>query len=91
MNKYGECIDLVVGSRASSLFRAKHEYYKMDQYYSIDNLKHELDTILAGAADDKSLKRIARQEFLVSLQSSPFNEIYDGLLMEIGNMIHKTY
>ena len=91
MNKYGECIDLVVGSRTSSLFRAKHEYYKMDQYYSIDNLKHELDTILAGAADDKSLKRIARQEFLVSLQSSPFNEIYDGLLMEIGNMIHKSY
>jgi len=88
MSKYGECIDLSVGSTANELYNQKHDYYLKGKYYSMGNLSHELKYIELHTDDDKSSKRIVRQTFLQILQESRHSSIFDFILMTIFEHIH---
>lgn len=63
-SKYGECIDLSIGTLQSEFYRHKHHNWEHNNYYTIETLLWELKKILSKTADDKTPKRIIRANFL---------------------------
>jgi hypothetical protein len=76
--KYGECIDLSIGTRENILYRGKHDNFMAGRYYSLETIIHELEVINRGPPDDKTQKRMARLAFLYNIQSlNGINVLYE--------------
>ena len=88
LTKFGECIDLSIGTTNNPLYNMKHSHYLEGKYYSIECLLDELDYIEQHTNDDKSSKRIIRQEFLRRLQQHPLANIFNFILVTIFENIH---
>ena len=91
-SKYGECLDLVIGSINNPLYLSKYQHYNNGTYYSIDCMTDELNHILEKADnDDKSDKRKKRLLFLNKLNSQPYYYVYEFILKLCAESIHTTY
>jgi hypothetical protein len=78
-NKYGECIDYSMGARTNDLYLHKQENYKTGNYYTLDTIVYELNSILAEPPDDKTQKRIDRRDFLESINNLPINVLFQTI------------
>lgn len=78
-NKYGECIDYSMGARTNDLYLHKQENYKAGNYYTLDTIVYELNSILAEPPDDKTQKRIERRDFLESINNLPINVLFQTI------------
>ena len=88
IKKYGECIDLVVGSTNNNIFNHKYKLFKEGHIYSIKALFTELEIIRENTLDDKSDKRLQRMYFLQKLIESNFYHTFNYLLVLCYEEIH---
>ena len=88
MTKFGECVDLSIGSTTNGLYNMKYEHYLEGQYYSMECLSSELEYIAQHTNDDKSSKRLIRQRFLGRLQEHKYSHVFDYILVTIFAHIH---
>jgi len=86
--KYGECIDLSIGSTTNELYKMKHDHYMEGKYYTLDNVRSELKYIMDHSNDDKSDKRKIRLDFIDSLINTRHSSTFNYLLLTIFEHIH---
>ena len=88
--KYGECIDLVIGSTANELFESKRRYFLKGELYTMKCLVHELEEILKKNTnvDDKSSKRLGRLNFLKLLMGDSYHFVYKYILFLCYEQAH---
>ena len=89
--KFGECIDLVIGSSHNDIFNHKWDQFKKGYYYSINNLYEELEFIRENSYDDKSDKRLLRMYFLQKLARSKYSNIFNMILVCISEQLHRDF
>ena len=83
-SKYGECIDLSIGTKENPLYHEKQENFKMGMYYGLKNPIHEIGSIVVATEDDKTAKRRIRLAFLLSIHTTSVTGInYIDLLFGI--------
>ena len=88
IKKYGECIDLVIGSTNNEIFNHKYELFQQGHIYSIKALYSELEIIKDNTLDDKSDKRLQRMYFLRRFIDSPFYYTFNHLLVLCYQELH---
>ena len=88
IKKYGECIDLVVGSTNNNIFNHKYRLFQEGHIYSIKALFTELEIIRENTLDDKSDKRLQRMYFLQKLIESDFYHTFNYLLVLCYEELH---
>jgi hypothetical protein len=79
ITKYGECLDLVIGSTNNPIFEHKYEQYEGGLIYNINTLYDELEKIGQTTQDDKSEKRLHRMKFLDILRKSEYSRFFNYL------------
>jgi len=91
-SKYGECIDLSIGSIQNEFYKHKFVYYvEHNKYYCIEVLHGELEEILRNKADDKTEKRQNRMLFLKYLSSTLTNPVVNEILRIIFEEIDDPF
>lgn len=85
-NKYGEGLDLVIGSITNELYNSKRTFYLNKNFYSIECLSHELEYINKSVKDDKSTKRDNRLKFLNIMKKDL--PIFNMILYFISEELH---
>jgi hypothetical protein len=82
-NKYGECIDLSIGTLENELYHHKHQNYENHVYYTIDTILWELEQILLKPPDDKTPKRTIRRNFLTLIDTPEINILFQAIVFYI--------
>ena len=88
ITKYGECLDLVIGSTNNPIFKHKCEQYEGGLIYNINTLYDELEKIGQTTQDDKSEKRLHRMKFLDILRKSEYSRFFNYLLVLCYEELH---
>ena len=82
-SKYGECIDLSIGTLQSEFYQHKHENWDSGKYYTIETLLWELKKILSNPPDDKTAKRTIRMHFLEQINTTFVNILFKVIAYHI--------
>jgi hypothetical protein len=82
-SKYGECIDLSIGTLQSEFYNHKHHNWECNNYYTIETLLWELKKILSNPPDDKTPKRIIRMNFLELINIQMVNVLFKVIAYHI--------